>query len=120
MHPSESACFFQSKFRYVKLVSVAKITLYPTTWKASLGKCTNLGSFSYRFSLFSNLAPLAHMKITRTGLLEVPARTDDQRSICAVGSKSGDSPAYKDMWENTYSILRISRHPRIADPNSHA
>lgn len=44
----------------------------------------NLGSFSYWFSFVSKSAPLAHMKITRTGFMDAPVGTSGQRPACVV------------------------------------
>ena len=84
MHPSESALLLPVKSQIYETVFSGKDHSFSRNVQSITRKCTNLGSFSYRFNLFSNLAPLAHMKITRTGFMDVTARTNGQRSTCAV------------------------------------
>lgn len=50
-----------------------------------------LGSFSYLFNFVSNVAPLAHMKITRTGLMDMPARMNGQRSTYTMDWRAATS-----------------------------
>lgn len=73
----------------------------PTIASDSCGEM--LGLFSYWFNFVSNLAPLDHMKITRTGFMDVPARMS-ALDICH-GPEIGESPDYDNKPEHTYSIL---------------
>ena len=78
MHHSKSAMFLPLDGWIMTEDSVAKASCSQNV-ERSFYECTNLGSFSYWFNLDSNLAPLAHMKITRTGFDDVPAKVSGQR-----------------------------------------